>query len=110
MALIDIDYQDTLKKADRLESLANDLQSISTRNLQDLQASMSRTWRGSASELCKKRTQTFPVRSRPRPKNYKIWPAACGRPQTATAAWRRWPTAFLVTKYDGLYRWILWVS
>ncbi len=59
MALIDIDYQDTLKKADRLESLANDLQSISTRNLQDLQASMSRTWRGSASELCKKRTQTF---------------------------------------------------
>lgn len=59
MALIDIDYQDTLKKADRLEALASNLRSISTRNLQDLQAGVGRTWRGSAAELYRKRTQTF---------------------------------------------------
>lgn len=59
MALIDIDYQDTLRKADRLETLANDLRNISTRNLQDLQSGVGRTWRGSAAELYKRRTQTF---------------------------------------------------
>lgn len=59
MALIDIDYQDTLRKANRLEALANDLRGISTRNLQDLQAGVGRSWRGSAAELYKKRTRTF---------------------------------------------------
>jgi len=59
MALIDIDYRDTLRKAEQLERLASELRSISTRDLQDLRSGVGRTWRGSAAELYKKRSRTF---------------------------------------------------
>lgn len=59
MSLIDIDYQDTLRKADQLERLAEELRQVSAHDLQDLQSGVGRTWRGSSAELYRKRMQTL---------------------------------------------------
>lgn len=59
MGFIDIDYRDTLKKANQLEALAMELRSIAARDLQNVQSGVGRTWRGSAAELYKKRAQTL---------------------------------------------------
>lgn len=59
MALIDIDYRDTLRKAERLESLARELRNVSSRDLQELQSGGGRAWSGSASEMYRKRARTL---------------------------------------------------
>lgn len=59
MAWIDVDYRNMLRKADQLESLARDLQNISSRDLQNVQSGVNQCWQGSASELYKKKLRTF---------------------------------------------------
>ena len=59
MGLIDIDYRDTLKKADRLEALAQEIRSVAVRDLPDLQSGVGRNWKGSAAELYRKRNQAL---------------------------------------------------
>lgn len=59
MTSIEIDYRDTIKKADHLEALAKELRKVASRDLQELQSGMGRSWRGSAAEMYKKRTTTF---------------------------------------------------
>lgn len=55
MSVIEINYQDMVKKAERLESLAGNLRSIASRDLSDMQSSVNQGWKGSSAELCKKR-------------------------------------------------------
>ncbi len=59
MGLINIDYWDTLKKADQLDALANELRAVAARDLQNLQSGVGKSWKGSSAELYKKRTQSF---------------------------------------------------
>lgn len=59
MALIEVDYQDTLRKADRLDALARELRSLAAQDLQSIQSGVSRNWKGSASELYQKRMRTY---------------------------------------------------
>lgn len=59
MGLIDIDYRDTLKKADRLEALAQEIRTVATRDFPELQSGGSRNWQGSAAELYRKRNQAL---------------------------------------------------
>lgn len=59
MAQIEIDYQDTIRKASRLETLARELRTVGTKDLQNLQSGVGRSWCGSAAEMYKKRTSTF---------------------------------------------------
>jgi len=59
MGLIDIDYRDTLRKADQLERLASELRGISTRELQNLRSGVGRSWWGSSAEMYKKRSVTL---------------------------------------------------
>ena len=42
MAFIEIDYRDTLRKANELDGLARELRSIASRDLQDLQSGIGR--------------------------------------------------------------------
>lgn len=59
MAFIEIDYWDTIKKADQLEELARDLRNIAAGDLSRIQSGVSRNWQGSAAQLYQKRTRTF---------------------------------------------------
>ena len=59
MAAIEINYQDVMKKAERLEALAADLRRLSANDLQELLAGVGHGWNGSAAELYKKRTRTM---------------------------------------------------
>ena len=59
MALIEVDYLDALRKADRLDELAQELRSLATQDLQSIQSGVSRSWKGSASELYQKRMRTY---------------------------------------------------
>lgn len=59
MSVVEIDYRDTLKKADQLEELARELRTIASRDLQDLQSGVSRAWKGSSAERYKKHAQTL---------------------------------------------------
>ena len=58
MALIEVDYHDALRKADRLDELARELRNIAAQDLQNIQSGASRSWKGSASELYQKRLRT----------------------------------------------------
>ena len=57
MSIINVNYKDMLKKADRFESLAGELKSIAANDLNDMQSGMNQGWKGSSAELCKKRMQ-----------------------------------------------------
>lgn len=59
MTLIEVDYRDTIKKADRLEELSAQLNKIATEKLADLKSGMGRNWKGSSSELFQKKTKTL---------------------------------------------------
>lgn len=49
MALIELNYQDTINKADELGSLASEIKGICTNNLSDINNSCSSIWKGDAS-------------------------------------------------------------
>lgn len=59
MTQIEIDYNDTLKKADRLEELAKRLNEIAKSKMAGIQSGISRNWKGSAAELYRKKTATL---------------------------------------------------
>lgn len=59
MALIEIDYRDAMKKADRLDELAQELRNLAAQDLQSIQSGVSRGWKGSASELYQKRLKSY---------------------------------------------------
>lgn len=55
MALIEIDYVDTIRKAEELEQLARELKSISANGLEEIKSGIDAGWKGSASVLYKKK-------------------------------------------------------
>lgn len=57
MSSIEIDYRDTLKKAEQLDSLSRELRAIASRDLSDLQSGVNQAWQGSCAELYKKRVR-----------------------------------------------------
>lgn len=59
MAFIEIDYADTIRKADRLEELAVKLNNIAAAKMAELQSGMNRNWKGSASAIYQKKTNTL---------------------------------------------------
>lgn len=59
MAFIEIDYRDTLRKANELDRLARELRSIASRDLQDLQSGIGRSWRGTPAQQYQKRARTL---------------------------------------------------
>lgn len=59
MALINIDYKDTMNKAEQLEAKAKELRKLANRNLESIQSTSRKNWTGSASKLYEKRLNTF---------------------------------------------------
>lgn len=59
MSVIEIDYQDTLKKVEQLEALAGELKKVSSDNLRNLQSGVDQGWKGSSAELYKKRMKAL---------------------------------------------------
>ena len=59
MGIIDIDWRDTINKAEQLESLAGDLQRVIDNELQRLQDAAGNRWQGAAAELYRKKARTF---------------------------------------------------
>ena len=57
--LIEIDWQDTLKKADRLEELAGQLEKVRDNQLQSVEAAGGSKWKGTPADLYRKRAKTF---------------------------------------------------
>ena len=59
MAMIEMDYADSLRKASQLESLARELRKIATNDIENIQANINGAWQGSAAEMYKRRVNTF---------------------------------------------------
>lgn len=64
MPFLNIDYRDTLRKADELADLASEIRSIAQSDLPQLQSAAERSWRGSASEIYQKKVCTFSNQTR----------------------------------------------
>ena len=59
MAIIDIDWRDTIEKAKQLESLAGELQNVINNELLSIQDGAGSRWQGSAADLYRKKARTY---------------------------------------------------
>lgn len=59
MAIIDIDWRDTMNKADQLDDLAEELQHLIYCELTDMEDGAGSRWQGSAAELYRKKARTY---------------------------------------------------
>ena len=59
MALIDVDYQDTLRKAERLDELATKLDNIVMHDLESVYTGVNNSWHGTAADRYKSKERTY---------------------------------------------------
>ena len=59
MAQIELDYYDTIRKADRLEELSRKLRAIAERSVYSGLSAIDSTWSGTAADLYKKKTRIY---------------------------------------------------